>query len=205
MGTTIYTIFIFGLPLLVCIIIWRVIMALIKRFWPKAAGVEQPGCLNLLIFLLLGAGFFGMMVLINDNFATTTFVKRNAEGEIVKSRKHTFAPGKGIEGENAPADRLINQTDIPVYIYSETYGQFSPVYLTTGLPTYTVTCPPGDTIPVLMHIDYYFKRAPQEVRVKDDVETQVRWVLDTVVPYEYVIPIAPNSPIIANPETQTQK
>lgn len=201
MGTTIYTIFLFGLPLLVCIILWRTIMALIKRFWPKASKVENPGCLNLLIFILLGAVFFGMVVLINDNFVTRITVKRNAKGVIVKQRTHTFAPGTKNNAEGAPADSLINDSDIPVYIYSETYGSFNPVYLTTGLPTYTVTCPPGQTIPVMMHIDYYFKRAPQKVKVKSDVDSETRWVLDTIVPYDYVIPVAPNAPIITNPKT----
>lgn len=202
MGNTIYTIFLFGLPLLVCFLLWHAFMALIKRFWPQVASIEKPGCLNLFIFIALGAAFFGMISAINDNFATIITVKRADDGEIKKFRKHYFAPGMKIDGEPVSPTRLTNDCDRPLYIYSTTYGKADPNIMSPEVATYTVACAPGQSIPVLMHIDYYFKPAPESVKVKDGAEVQMRWVLDTVVPFDYVIPIAPNAPIIVNSENK---
>lgn len=200
MGNTIYTIFLFGLPLLVCFILWRALMAIIKRFWPRAAAIEKPGCLNLLIFIALGAACFGMATIINDNFATVITIKRNNKGKIVKSRTHHFAPGMKINGEEVAQTRLVNDSDVPVYVYSVAYGKIDPAYATTGIPAYTVTCIPGQTIPLMMNIDYFFKPAPESIDIRGDEEMQMRWVLDTIVPVDYVVPVAPSAPLITNPE-----
>lgn len=205
MSNTIYTIFLFGLPLLICIIVWRTVMALIQRFWPKASDAEQPGCLNFLTIIAMGALFFFLVNLIIDNYATTITVRRDDSGEIKWSRTHNFAPGMKIDGQAVPKTSLRNDTDIPLYIYSETYGNASAAVFTGGVSTYTVTCAPGQTIPVLMSIDYYFRPAPQSVSTDGKRVVERRWVLDSVVPYDYVIPVAPNAPVITGSDKKNDE
>lgn len=203
MTNTVFTIFLFGLPLAACIFLWRTLVAVIKRLWPAKSSVQEPGCLNFITVTAMGIIYFALVALINRNYVTSLEVTRDDKGKIVYERMHYFAPGMNIDGEPVPEKKLVNNIDKPLYVYSETYG--APVALGSAdeTSTYVVTCPPGQSIPLLMHIDYYFRHAPRTISTKDKTSVQTRWVLDSAVPYNYVIPIAPNSPLITGPDSKS--
>lgn len=141
MGNTLYTIFLLGLPLLVCIILWHTVKRLIARYRTSDDESAGAGCLNLVIFMCLALVFIGVLVAINNHFVTTITVDRNEKGEITYRSSHRFSVHKGEDADNPTGNRLVNRSDIPVYLYSETYSIMAPLAVTA--PTYTIMCAPA--------------------------------------------------------------
>ncbi len=202
MGNTLYTLFLFGCPFLICVILWHAIKAVIKHFWPKKSETESSGCLNIAILLALGVLFFIMLIFIDSNFATTVTVERNKDCKIEHHIGHNFSWYGNADEESRNRNKLVNNSDITVYVYSEYYSTKHTFF---RKPTYTVVCTPGRTIPLNMDIDYYFEPAPENIQVESETASLVRWVLDSVVPYAYIIPVAPDSPVITHGKIKSEE
>jgi len=204
MGTTLFTLFLFGCPFLVCFIFWHTIKALIKRFGSKESETDTTGCLSVFIMLAMCVLFFVLLIAINNNFSITKTVDRDKDGKIECTTTRHFSLFDSESEESGCHRKLVNKSDIPIYIYSESYSAMA-VFITKPQPTYTVVCAPGQTIPLHMSIDYYFEPAPESIQVKSETGYKVCWVMDSVVPYDYIIPIAPDSPVITQGDKKQEE